>query len=84
MGHLLHGTSLASASHVERYGFRTIRGNTGGVRVEALVKQSKLTATTAKAVGECIMWVDRIKGVGLYLNGTNLALYSIYTARVVY
>lgn len=35
MGHLLHGTSLALASQVERYGLRTMRGNTGGVNVEA-------------------------------------------------
>lgn len=34
MGHLLHGKSRALASQVLRYGFRTINGSTGGVRVE--------------------------------------------------
>ena len=57
MGHLLHGTSLASASHVERYGFRTMSGKTGGVSVEALVKhsKSKLAITVAMRFGECIV-----------------------------
>ena len=37
IGHLLHGGSLALASHVLRYGFLTMRGSTGGVSVEASV-----------------------------------------------
>ena len=51
MGHLLHGTSLALPSHVERYGFRTISGSTGGVSMDASVKLSRLAAT-ARMVGE--------------------------------
>ena len=35
IGHLFHGASLASSSHVLRYGLRTIRGSTGGECVEA-------------------------------------------------
>ena len=35
MGHLLHGGSRASPSHVLKYGLRTISGRTGGVSVDA-------------------------------------------------
>lgn len=49
MGHLDHGSSLASASHVDRYGFRTISGSTGGVRVEAeLAELNRLAARAVK------------------------------------
>jgi hypothetical protein len=34
MGHFSHGLSLAFPSHVLRYGFRTIKGSTGGVNRE--------------------------------------------------
>ena len=51
MGHLVHGGSLASLSHVLRYGFRTMRGNTGGVSLDAPhVVVSKAEASTAAAV----------------------------------
>ena len=35
MGHFVHGSSRALPSHVDRYGFLTIRGRTGGVRTDA-------------------------------------------------
>lgn len=44
MGHCSHGASR-ERTHVLRYGFRTINGNTGGVSVEALAK----TAAAAPA-----------------------------------
>lgn len=51
MGHLLHGGSLASLSHVLRYGFRTMRGSTGGVSLEAShVLLSKAEARAAAVV----------------------------------
>ncbi len=58
MGHLLHGSSLALASHVERYGFRTISGNTGGVNVEASAEASRLAA--AAAMVEARMIADSV------------------------
>ena len=36
MGHRVHGASRAFPSQVLRYGFRTAKGRTGGVSVEAL------------------------------------------------
>lgn len=44
MGQCCHGTSRALGSHVLRYGFRTMSGSTGGVRVDAVAY-----ATIAKA-----------------------------------
>lgn len=38
MGQFSHGASRAFPSQVLRYGFRTINGRTGGVRVEALAQ----------------------------------------------
>lgn len=47
MGHLVHGLSLALPSQVERYGFLTIKGNTGGFKVEAATDEtSEVTAAT--------------------------------------
>lgn len=47
MGHLDHGLSLALPSQVERYGFLTINGNTGGFRVEAAANEtSEVTVAT--------------------------------------
>jgi hypothetical protein len=46
MGHLVHGLSLALPSQVERYGFLTTNGRTGGVKVEAATDEtSDVTAT---------------------------------------
>lgn len=36
MGHRVHGASRAFPSQVLRYGFRTAKGRTGGVSVEAV------------------------------------------------
>lgn len=47
IGHFDHGSSLASASHVERYGLRTIRGNTGGVSVDAAPRLLRSETTRA-------------------------------------
>jgi hypothetical protein len=49
VGHLSHGTFLASGSQALRYGFRTIKGRTGGVSVEArdLLKRTAKPAITA-------------------------------------
>ena len=58
MGHLLHGTSLALANQMERYGLRTISGSTGGDSVEAYVKLSRLAAT-AKTLQEGMASVKR-------------------------
>jgi hypothetical protein len=52
MGHLLQGSSLAFCSHVLRYGFRTMRGSTGGWRVEAAATLARSAATII--LGECI------------------------------
>jgi hypothetical protein len=54
MGHLLHGVSLAFGSHVLRYGFRTMRGNTGGVSCDASPVALKHTAANATAVQHLI------------------------------
>lgn len=35
IGHLFHGVSLTSPSHVLKYGFLTAKGTTGGVSLEA-------------------------------------------------
>ena len=40
MGHLVHGLSLALPSHVDRYGFLTTNGSTGGLRVEAAAHET--------------------------------------------
>ena len=56
MGHLFHGVSLASPSHVLRYGFLTVKGSTGGVSLEAptgRLSRAELAATTLK--NQCIM-----------------------------
>ncbi len=58
MGHLLHGTSRALASQVLKYGFRTINGNTGGVRVEQV--ESTGRSRQAVATADC----SRIVRVG--------------------
>lgn len=39
IGHLFHGSCLASLSHKLRYGLRTTRGSTGGVSLEASTLQ---------------------------------------------
>lgn len=56
--HSLHGSSLALASQVERYGLRTMSGSTGGVSVEATLKltlASRVAATAVKAAAERIV-----------------------------
>lgn len=50
MGHLFHGFSLTSPSHALRYGFRTIRGRTGGVSLEASAKRPRSTEPAAAAM----------------------------------
>jgi hypothetical protein len=49
MGHLLHGTSRALPSQVLKYGFRTISGSTGGVRVEQLATAGRSREAAANA-----------------------------------
>lgn len=61
MGHFFHGSSLASASHVERYGLRTISGNTGGFSVDAATKLTRLPSSTA-AVVEGMVGMQKGKG----------------------
>jgi len=50
MGHLFHGFSLTSPSHALRYGFRTIRGRTGGVSLEASAERPRSTEPAAATV----------------------------------
>ena len=52
MGHDCHGGSLAFANHVLRYGFRTMRGNTGGTKFEASVVLLSSVQTAATAAKE--------------------------------
>lgn len=47
MGHLLHGSSLASFNQVLMYGVRTVRGNTGGVSDEAATRPVSSAAAAA-------------------------------------
>ena len=47
MGHCCHGSSLALASQVEKYGLRTVRGRTGGVRVEHVTRSNSTAAAAA-------------------------------------
>jgi hypothetical protein len=49
MGHFFHGTSRALPSQVLKYGFRTIRGSTGGVRVEQLATADRSREAVANA-----------------------------------
>lgn len=67
IGHLFHGSSLASLSHKLRYGLRTIRGSTGGFSLDALA--SKLIKARAEAAAarsrcmtvlDCRLWSSRI------------------------
>lgn len=50
MGHDDQGSSLALASQVERYGFLTTSGSTGGVSVDAVLSLLKLSTLAARAV----------------------------------
>ena len=55
MGHLSHGVSLASPSHVLKYGFLTVRGNTGGVSFEASAERvSNAELAAAMLMSQCI------------------------------
>ena len=47
MGHFVHGSSRAFCSHVLRYGFLTINGRTGGVKVEAFATLARSAAAMA-------------------------------------
>jgi hypothetical protein len=47
MGHLVHGSSLAFPSQVERYGFLTTNGKTGGFNEEATTDETSDAATAA-------------------------------------
>lgn len=47
IGHCSHGSSLALASQVEKYGLRTVRGRTGGVRVEHVTRPNSTAAAAA-------------------------------------
>ena len=56
IGHLFHGVTLASPSHVLKYGFLTVKGNTGGVSLEAptgRLSSAELAATALK--NQCII-----------------------------
>ena len=56
IGHLFQGASLASSSHVLRYGLRTINGNTGGVSFEAdAEKLQSAEPTAAAAKKQCMV-----------------------------
>jgi hypothetical protein len=48
MGHLLHGSSLALPNHALRYGFLTINGSTGGVKVDASATAATSTSTVVR------------------------------------
>lgn len=50
MGHLFHGVSLASPSHVLKYGFLTAKGTTGGVSFEAPTGRLRSADPAASAV----------------------------------
>lgn len=50
MGHLFHGVSLTSPSHVLKYGFLTARGTTGGVSFEAFAGKLSSAEPAASAV----------------------------------
>lgn len=55
IGHLFHGEILASPSHVLRYGLRTIKGKTGGVKVDAsAIELSSAEPATAATKDEYI------------------------------
>lgn len=57
MGHLFHGVSLASPSHVLKYGLRTAKGRTGGFSVEAPTgRVNKAEPAAAAAKSQCIAW----------------------------
>lgn len=47
IGHCFHGSSLALASQVEKYGLRTVRGSTGGVRVEHVIRPNSVATAAA-------------------------------------
>jgi hypothetical protein len=49
IGHFSHGKSRALPSHVDRYGLRTMRGSTGGVRRDAEERRGSTAATTTQA-----------------------------------
>ena len=59
MGHFLHGSLLASPSHVLRYGFRTMSGSTGGVSVDecsfaSAMAQKAVRNTAARIAGDVV------------------------------
>lgn len=55
MGHLFHGVSLTSPSHVLRYGSLTAKGTTGGVSFEAPAGRLNSAEPAAIAVrSQCI------------------------------
>lgn len=60
MGHFSHGASR-ERTHVLRYGFLTISGKTGGVRVEALARAAAAACANRLnfMVGE--EWADRVQ-----------------------
>ena len=57
MGHLLHGSSLAFCSQVDRYGLRTMRGRIGGCRVEASEDTIRDIVDATSAVNEVVLIV---------------------------
>ena len=48
MGHSCHGGSLASPNQVLRYGFRTIKGSTGGVKLDANAEPAAAATTSQR------------------------------------
>ena len=50
IGHLPHGSPLASWSQVLKYGFLTMSGRTGGASVEASAESPKSATAAAAAV----------------------------------
>jgi hypothetical protein len=56
IGHLFHGVSLASPSHVLKYGLRTTKGSTGGVSFEASTgRLSSAEPAATAATSQCIV-----------------------------
>ena len=62
MGHLDHGLSLALPNHVERYGFLTISGSTGGFRVDAAAEETS-DATAAARTETFIFYSSRVGSI---------------------
>jgi hypothetical protein len=79
IGHLLHGSSRAFCNHVLRYGLLTIKGRTGGWRVDALatLPSSADPATSSKshiASKMNLFWKLRVCGLQNKMDARQSAL----------